>query len=39
MVGLYIIYVRFIVNMRMIMYYIYFYDNNILIFIKDVNIL
>lgn len=39
MVGLYIIYVIFIVNMRMIMYYIYIYDNNILKFIKDVNIL
>lgn len=39
MVGLYIIYVRFIVKMRMIMYYIYIYDNNILKFIKDVNIL
>lgn len=29
MVGLYIVYGRFIVKMRIIMYYIYDYDNNI----------
>lgn len=34
----YIVYGRFIVKMRIIMYYIYDYDNNIFKFIKDVNI-